>query len=176
MIDTDEISRSLTQIGEPALESIRKAFGNDCLSVDGALDRTHLRQRIFSNPDDKQRLEHILHPLIRNEVVSQLSRLAAAYVIIAIPLLLETGTYNDLIQRILLIDCTEQQQIERVMKRSSISEAEVKAIMSNQASRQTRAKAADEIIENDGALNAFELKILEVHHAYQKLAALRARK
>lgn len=93
------------------------------------------------------------------------------YVIIAIPLLLETGAYNSLVQRVLLIDGTEQHQVERVMKRNAISEAEVRAIMSCQASRQTRTKAADDVIENDGTLNALELKVLEIHHAYLKLSA-----
>lgn len=173
VIDTDEIARSLTQIGEPALESIRRTFGGSFFHPDGALNRPLLRQRIFSNSEDKRRLEKILHPLIRQEAVRQLACLTSDYAIIAIPLLLETGAYNKLIQRILLIDCTEQQQVERVMKRSALSEAEVKAVLSNQIDRQNRIRAADEIIVNDGALGAFELKIRETHQVYQKLAALK---
>lgn len=171
VIDTDEISRSLTQIGAPALKLIRKAFGDSFFHPDGALDRACLRQRIFSSPEDKLRLEGILHPLIRQEAVRQLASLTSNYAIIAVPLLLETGAYNDLIQRILLIDCPEQQQIERVMKRSAVSEAEVKAILSNQASRQARIKAADEIIVNDGTVAELELKVTEVHDAYLILAS-----
>lgn len=172
VIDTDEISRSLTQVGAPTLKPIRKAFGDGFFQSDGALDRARLRQRVFSSPVDKLRLESILHPLIRQDAVRQLASLKSNYAIIAVPLLLEAGAYNDLIQRVLLIDCPEQQQIERVMKRSAISEAEVKAIMSNQASRQARIQAADDIIVNDGTLDALKSKVQEMHRSYQKLAGL----
>lgn len=169
IVDTDQIARQLTEIGQPALAAIREQFGSACFLSDGNLDRAHLRRLVFSDPAARSRLEHLLHPLIKDEVRRRLADIQGPYAIVVVPLLLETGNYGDLVQRVLVVDCTEEQQIERVAARSQLSPIEVKAIMAAQISRGERLRLADDICDNRGDLPALEEQIIALHHEYLRL-------
>jgi dephospho-CoA kinase len=171
IVDTDQIAHQLTMPEQPALNDIRRQFGAKYLLSDGNLDRAGLRRLIFSDPVAKSRLEAILHPLIKNEVRHRLSTVMAPYAIVAVPLLLETGDYRDLVQRILVVDCAEAQQIERVMARSQLTESEVRAIMTRQVRRRERLRSADDFCDNQGGIAALRSQIAELHQKYLTLSA-----
>lgn len=174
VIDTDAIAHALVAPGQPALQTIAKAFGTEALQPDSSLDRAWMRQRIFTDPTARQTLENILHPLIREEVRQSLARNAdAAYQIVMVPLLFETGAYAQLIHRSLLIDCDEALQISRAMARSRLSEAEVRAIMATQWSRTQRLAAADDVIRNDGSLQELAEQVQAKHEKYIKACIVR---
>jgi dephospho-CoA kinase len=169
--DTDAIAHALTATGQPALREISKAFGDEVLQTDGSLNRACLRQRIFSDPAARQVLESILHPKIRDEVASFLDRNASApYQIVMVPLLFETGAYANLIDCSLLIDCDESLQIMRAMARSNLSEAEVRAIMAAQCSREQRLALTSDVILNNGTLADLKNQVREKHEKYIRLA------
>lgn len=169
--DTDAIAHALTATGQPALQEISKAFGDEVLQADGSLNRACLRQRIFSDPAARQTLESILHPKIRDEVASFLDCNASApYRIVMVPLLFETGAYANLIDRSLLLDCDESLQIMRAMARSHLSEAEVRAIMAAQCSREQRLALTSDVILNNGTLADLKNQIREKHEKYIRLA------
>lgn len=172
VIDTDHIARQLTEPGQPALAAIRAAFGASYILPDGHLDRTRLRQLIFTHPQEKARLETILHPRIRSETQYRLDLAAdAPYAVIAIPLLFETGQYANLVQRVLVVDCSERQQLARVMARNGLDEHEVRAIMASQISREERLNRADDVCSNQGAPAATHACVAQLHKKYLELAA-----
>lgn len=171
IIDTDQIARQLTATGEPALAAIANEFGASFLLPDGELDRHRLRHLIFSSSEAKAKLEAILHPLIRSEVQRRLMLAQSPYTMIAVPLLLETGAYHELVQRILVVDCSEKQQVERVVARNGLNEADVRAIMAHQISRQERLRQADDIVDNHGKLSALKPQVEQLHQRYLKLSA-----
>ena len=172
VVDTDLIAHELTSAGGAAMGAIATAFGAEFLCDDGSLNRAAMRQLSFSDPLQRKRLEKILHPLIREDSLARFRRAAGAspYVLLVVPLLIESGAYRDYVKRILVVDCDESRQIERVMARSGLSEAEVRAIMSAQASRSTRLAAADDIVENDGPCLALRARVSELHQHYLKLS------
>lgn len=170
VIDTDEIAHQLTRPGGPAMAPIRETFGSDYLTPGGALDRAKMRQLAFSDFDAKNKLERILHPLIREEVARRLATCTAPYVLIAVPLLLETGGYRESIQRLLVVDCDEELQIDRAMRRSRLSREEVQAIMATQVSRETRLKQADDVLSNSGDLDSLARQVDALHGKYLALA------
>jgi len=169
IIDTDTLSRELVVPGQQALQEITDYFGKDILLTDGTLDRQKLAGRIFGSQINRDRLESILHPRIRQRVEKQLDSLTSDYVIIAIPLLVETSQQTQY-NRVLLVDCTEQQQIERTQARDHRGEEEIRAIMKSQATRQQRILAADNIIENNAGIYDLELKVKRLHTLYLSLA------
>lgn len=171
IVDTDQIARQLTAAGEPALAAIASGFGAEFLLPDGELDRPRLRHLIFSSPEAKEKLEAILHPLIRKEVKRRLALAQSPYAMVAVPLLLETGAYRDIAQRILVVDCSEAQQVERVVARNGLDEAEVHAIMAHQLSRQERLRQADDIVDNHGIQPALSPQVKRLHLRYLELAA-----
>ncbi|MFA5241937.1 MAG: dephospho-CoA kinase [Sulfuricella sp.] len=171
IVDTDQIARQLTAAGEPALAAIAYGFGAEFLLPDGELDRSRLRHLIFSSPEAKEKLEAILHPLIRDEVKRRLALTQSPYAMVAVPLLLETGAYRDIAQRILVVDCGEAQQVERVVARNGLDEAEVHAIMAHQLSRQERLRQADDIVDNHGTRPALSPQVKRLHLRYLELAA-----
>ncbi len=176
IIDTDAIAHSLTGprgLGMPAVQS---HFGVDFLSPDGSLDRTAMRQRVFNDPDAKRKLEEILHPMIRAEVDSQLSRSAAPYVVLAIPLLIETGAYRDRVERVLVVDCAEEQQVRRTKERSKLSESDVRNIMAAQVDRKERIRHADDIILNNGEFAQLLSAVAVLDQRFRALAAGRESK
>lgn len=171
IIDTDALSHELTRPGEPALLAIAAQFGKEFLLDGGSLDRTRLRRRIFSDADAKARLEAILHPLIRQQVELELSRQTAPYTLVIVPLLLETGHYRDMIQKVLAVDCDEAQQITRVAARSGLSEPEIRAIMAHQIRREERLQLSDDILDNRGEASALKTQIALLHQQYLAQAA-----
>jgi dephospho-CoA kinase len=169
VIDTDAIARQLTAPGGEALGVIRAEFGDAVMQDDGSLNRAALRRRVFADDAARRQLEAILHPRIRQMVEQALSALDTPYVLIVIPLLLETGGYRDLLHRVLVVDCPEDAQIERVMARG-LSRDEVMAILAAQASRAERLAAADDVILNTTPIEALSPLVAQLHQRYQTLA------
>ncbi|MCO6427839.1 dephospho-CoA kinase [Nitrosomonas communis] len=170
IIDTDQIAHELTQPTGKAVDIIQKTFGTELVTKDGALDRSRMRKLVFSNQSLKDKLEAILHPLIYQEVVHRISFASSAYIIVAVPLLLETKEFQKLVDRILVIDCTEQLQISRTIARSKLNEQEVRAIMATQASRKDRLAQADDIIVNDQDLDYLHNQVEMLHLKYLALS------
>lgn len=170
IIDTDEIAHQLTAPGQPGARAIGEQFGSGYLREDGALDRDRMRKLAFSDPAAKKNLEAILHPMIRAGVDTAVKAAHAPYVVIVVPLLLETGAYRELAQRVLVIDCSEEQQIARVMRRNALAADAVRAIMASQVSRSERLKHADDIIRNQTSLAALRAEVVALHREYLELA------
>jgi dephospho-CoA kinase len=171
VIDTDVIAHQLTAAGSPAMEAIRHAFGSDYLLPDGSLDRAKMRQLIFSDDAAKARLEAILHPLIKQRVLGEMARIDAPYLVIVVPLLLETTNYGDVVRRVLVVDCDEYQQLQRTMARSALSAAEVSAIISKQLNREARLKRADDVIHNMGSMEDLRQQVENLHRQYLQRAS-----
>lgn len=171
LVDTDAIARELTQAGGAALAALATEFGPGILAADGALDRVAMRQLAFADPSARGRLESILHPLIRE--VSRQRSLAALepYVILAVPLLVESGTYRERCDRIVVVDCPENLQIERVMARSGLAADEVRAIMAAQATRPQRLAVADDVVTNDADKAKLVGQVKALHANYLALLA-----
>ena len=166
VIDTDAIAHQLTVPGGTALAAIHAQFGDVVMQADGTLDRAALRRRIFSDKTARRQLEAILHPRIRQEVERMLAALAAPYALIVIPLLVETGGYREMLNRVLVVDCPEDVQIARVMARSGFTHDEVKAILAAQAGRAERLAAADDVIVNMAAPEALRSQVATLHRRY----------
>ncbi|MBU6459923.1 MAG: dephospho-CoA kinase [Proteobacteria bacterium] len=171
VIDTDKISRNLTSKGGEAIETIRKTFGENYLLLDGSLDRQLMRKTVFKNKQALNQLEAILHPLIRKTVHHELSQSTAPYILLVVPLLVEKSGYTEWLNRILVIDCDESIQIQRVMDRSGLNKTEVKHILHNQVSRETRLQFADDVLDNSTDLSTLLEKVLSLHQYYLSLAA-----
>ncbi len=170
VVDTDEIARTLTTSGQPAVAQIAKRFGNDVVLPDGSLNRVRMREIAFEDEHARLALENILHPLIGAEVRRRLSVSIGPYALVVIPLLSESRGH-EYASRIAVVDCSEQQQIARVMKRSKFSRDEVLAIMAAQTSRKDRLAIADDVIENEGSSDELRSKVESLHREYLKLAA-----
>ena len=175
VIDSDAISHHLTQSGGAAIAIIRQSFGDDTIDATGALNRSHMRQLIFSDPAAKLRLEAILHPLIRSRMMEQIANASTSpYLLLVIPLLFETKAFLDLVQHTLVVDCAETTQVTRAMLRSGLYEQTVRAIIAVQISRAERLRRADVIIQNDGSLDALQQQVALLHQRY--LTTLSGRK
>jgi dephospho-CoA kinase len=170
VIDTDLIAHRLTAPGGIALPAIRTQFGDAFIGPDGAMDRARMRAHVFADAAEKQKLEAILHPLIRQETERAATNASGTYVIFVVPLLIESGTWKERVSRVLVIDCPEQLQVERVMRRSGLTEAQVRAIMAAQVSRDVRLAAADDIVVNDSDVNAITPQVDRLHAFYCTLA------
>lgn len=166
LVDTDVIAHELTAAGGAAMPALREAFGNAIVRADGGLDRVAMRQRVFADPAQKRRLEAILHPLIRDESALRCEQATGPYVILAVPLLVESGSYRQRCDRILVVDCDEATQVARVVARSGMSESEVRAIMATQVSRDQRLAVADDVVHNNGALDALRPQVEKLHRRY----------
>ena len=166
VIDTDVIARELTAPGGAALDAIRAVFGGAVMCADGSLDRAALRRRIFADGDARRQLEAILHPRIRQIVAQRLATLTAPYALIVIPLLVETGGYQDVLNRVLVVDCPEDLQIARVMARSGLAQDEVEAILAAQAGRAARLAVADDVILNTTSPEALRTQVAMLHRRY----------
>jgi dephospho-CoA kinase len=171
IVDTDDIAHEMTRPGGRAMPAIITAFGPGIAAADGSLDRAAMRQRVFAEPAQRKVLEGILHPLIRAEARDRVNSSTAPYVMLVVPLLLETGGYPDLVRRVLVIDCEESQQISRTMQRSALTEEAVRAIMAAQLPRQQRLAGADDVLLNDGDLSRLRSQIDSLHDRYLALAA-----
>jgi dephospho-CoA kinase len=170
VIDTDEIARELTRAGGAAIEPIRAAFGSGLIGADGALDRTRMRKLVFADPAQKRKLEAVLHPLIRKESARRVESSGGPYAILVVPLLAEGGVDRSRYQRVLVVDCSEAQQIERVMRRSGLSENDVRDILASQARREERLAIADDVIDNGGDPEALEHQVSSLNEKYITLA------
>ena len=170
VIDTDQIAHQLTAPGSEALDAIRATFPDAFLQDNGTLDRAALRRIVFGNEAARKQLETILHPRIRHEVEHALDAIRAPYAMIVIPLLVETGAYHDLLSRVLVVDCPEALQIERVMSRSGFSREEVETILAAQVSRTQRLAAADDVILNTATQDALRTQVSVLHQRYLDLA------
>ena len=171
IIDTDLIAHSLTAAGGSAMPAIRAAFGDSFLTANGALDRATMRQRVFSEPAAKRELEAILHPLIGKETEATAAIATGPYLIFVVPLLVESGRWPQRVDRILVVDCSEDLQLKRVMRRNQLAAQEVQAIMATQASRADRLAAAGDVIVNEAGTAALEAEVERLHQRYLALAA-----
>jgi len=171
VIDTDEIAHELTRPGGEAIEAIRAAFGASLIGTDGALDRDGMRKLAFGDAVARKRLEAILHPLIRKETARRRDLAPSPYAILVVPLLVESGVDRARYARVLVVDCPEVQQVERAMRRSNLSETEVRAILAAQATREQRLAQADDVIDNSGTPEALERQVSNLNEKYLTLAA-----
>jgi dephospho-CoA kinase len=170
IIDTDALSHALTRPGQPGLQAIVEAFGRELLDPQGRLDRARLRRLVFSDENARHRLEALLHPLIRQEVDRALAAATGPYVILVVPLLAETGGWRERVDRVLVVDCPEEEQIRRTMARSQLSREGVQAIMAAQASRARRLALADDVIVNNGSVADLEQAVRALDARYRRLA------
>jgi len=171
LVDTDAIAHELTLAGGGAMPALLASFGPTVANDEGALDRAAMRQRVFADPAARAQLEAILHPLIRQLAAERCRAATAPYVILAVPLLVESGEYRQRCQRIAVVDCPESRQIERVMARNGLSVDQVKAIMAAQATRQQRLAVADDVVVNDADLASLAEQVDALHRKYLQLSA-----
>ena len=170
VIDTDDIARVLVEPGQPAYDEIIRNFGEGILDRNRRIDRDKLRERVFDNAVERQRLEASLHPRIREVVRTKVAELDAPYCIVVVPLLIESG-FNDLVDRVLVVDAPETLQVQRTMVRSGLNELEIRKIISAQATRAQRLQRADDVIENNADRKQLEKEVERLHHWYLSLAA-----
>ena len=170
VVDTDRIAHELTRAGGAAMAGVRALFGDSAIAADGAMDRKAVRERVFSDPASKKRLESLLHPMIRAESERQIAAATGPYVVHVVPLLVESPGYRERVQRVLVVDCPEAMQVARVRARSGLSSAEVEAIVRSQVSRAQRLAAADDVIDNSGTIAALQKQVEKLHLTYLDLA------
>ncbi|WP_374489174.1 dephospho-CoA kinase [Zoogloea sp.] len=171
VIDTDLIAHGLTGPGGGAMGALEAEFGAGVLDPDGALNRPAMRALAFETPDARRRLEAILHPMIRAESDRQCAAASGPYAVLVVPLLVESGSYRERVQRICVVDCPEAVQVARVMARNGLDEHQVRAIMAAQASRAERLAVADDVIENADGLAHLATRVATLHPRYLSLAA-----
>jgi len=169
IIDTDVIARQVVQPGEPALAEIRQAFGDGVICADGSLDRQALRAIVFADPAKRKQLEAILHPRIRAEAARLSARADGSYQLVVVPLLAESPMRRDM-DRILVVDCSEEVQLARLLARDNESIEQARRIIASQASRDERLRIADDIIRNDGDREETEKQVRILHNLYVELA------
>jgi dephospho-CoA kinase len=170
LVDTDRIARELTLSGGGAISAIVAAFGADALDSGGALDRARMRERVFADAGARARLEAILHPMIGAETVRQATASAAPVVVFDVPLLVESGRWAALVDRVWVVDCRADTQRARVMARSGWSAETIDAVIAQQAPRAHRRAAADAVLFNDGI--TLEFLQAEVEALYREAVAL----
>jgi len=170
VIDTDAIAHELTRAGGAAIAGVRRLFGDAAIGADGAMDRAWARARVFSDAGAKARLEALLHPMIREESARRIAAAAGPYVVHVVPLLVESPGYRERVQRVLVVDCPEETQVERVLARSSLPREEVLRIVAAQAPRAARLAAADDVIDNSGDIAALRKRVAELHARYVNLS------
>ena len=173
LVDTDRIAHELTAPGGDAIAPIRAEFGDGVVAADGRMDRAAMRTLAFADPGARRRLEAILHPMIRARTQAGIDAAIAAgapYVIVAVPLLVESGDWRERYDRVLVVDCPPEVQIERVIARSALSRTQVEAIVAAQASRERRLAAADDVVDNGGAPEALPAQADRLHEAYLRLS------
>jgi dephospho-CoA kinase len=166
VVDTDLIAHLITAPNGTAIPFIQKQFGPEFIDSNGALDRAKMRSLVFADPKARKALEAITHPLIREETISQakaLIEIKVPYLVFVVPLLIESGNWLSLLDYLVVVDCPEEAQIERVMHRSKLARSEVERIIQAQASRQDRMTHADMVIENQGSLHSLQAEVLKLH-------------
>jgi dephospho-CoA kinase len=167
LVDTDAIAHTLTAADGAAMAAIEATFGHVVIAADGSLDRAAMRDRVFADAEARRRLERILHPLIRDEARRQVAASRAPYVILIVPLLVENlDAYRDEMARIAVVDCDEQQQIERTARRPGVTIAQARAILAAQSPRAARLAIADDIIDNRGERIELKARVAQLHQRY----------
>ncbi|MTH45123.1 dephospho-CoA kinase [Intestinirhabdus alba] len=170
VIDADIIARQVVEPGTPALKAIADHFGPQLIAADGTLQRRLLRERIFSQPEEKAWLDALLHPLIQQETQRQLQRVSSPYLLWVVPLLVENALYKKA-NRVLVVDVTPETQRQRTMLRDGVSRRHVEQILAAQATREARLAVADDVIDNNGAPDAIASDVARLHARYLALAA-----
>ena len=171
IVDADLLAHRLSVPGQPGYAAIREAFPDVELTPDGEIDRARLRSRVFADPRARVRLEAALHPLIAAAAKREIAAWRGPYGVTVVPLLLERGKLASAVDRILVVDCPEDAQVLRVVARSGMTPAEVRAIMATQASRQARLADADDVIDNAGPREAIAPQVAKLDARYRELAA-----
>ncbi|HEX7909217.1 MAG TPA: dephospho-CoA kinase [Paraburkholderia sp.] len=171
LVDTDVIAHRITAPGGIAMPQIAAEFGEKFVAPDGSLDRARMRALVFSDEGARKRLEHITHPLIRAETEREQCDAQGPYVIVVVPLLVESGSWKTRVNRVLTVDCSVETQVSRVMSRNSFSREQVLAIIARQATREARLAAADDVIDNDNtSLDTLNAQVDARHRVYLSLA------
>ncbi len=168
IIDTDVIARQLVQPGQPALDEIRSAFGEEVFDTQEGLDRAAMRKIVFSDTSRRQQLESILHPRIRDEAIARSNAADGSYQIIVVPLLVGSSM-QQFMDRILVVDCHEDTQLRRLLARDAENEDRARRILAAQASRQDRLAIADDVISNDADLESTRSQVNDLHDKYLTL-------
>jgi dephospho-CoA kinase len=169
VLDTDQIARDVVEPGTTTLAKLVDTFGAEILDASGRLDRRRMRERVFANPQDRARLEAIVHPAIRAELARRSTNAGGVYQIHVIPLLVEGGRARDY-DRVLVVDCPRELQLSRLMKRDGASEEQANAILAAQATREQRLAIADDVITNTGTFEDLEREVAALHEKYLKKA------
>jgi len=169
IVDTDVIARELTEKGGAAVAEVARVFGKDFISG-GAMERKRMRDHVFADPAAKRALEALLHPMIREESARRIAAATGPYVVHVVPLLVESPDYRRRVARVLVVDCPEETQVERVHARSGLAEDEVRAIMRGQVSRAERLAAAHDVIDNSGPRDALRTQVAALHQKYLQFA------
>lgn len=176
IVDADMIAHQLTSTGGAAIEAVRESFGTEAITADGSMDRPRMRARVFLDPAARTQLESLLHPMIRDamrECAAELIESGSQYIVFVIPLLIETGSWRDNVDRVLLIDCSEATQIARVCARNGIGEKMARKIVASQATRQRRLAAASDVLVNEAPLDQITGRVATLHRAYLQSAAMK---
>ena len=170
VVDADIVAREVVEPGTPALKAIAERFGESILTEEGCLNRPALRKRVFENEADKNWLNALLHPAIRTEMQKQLKNATSPYVIFSVPLLIENGL-DSLADSVLVVDCSEDTQLERATLRDGSNIETIKSIMASQATRQQRLAKAQDVIDNNGELSALTDQVKSLHQRYMQQSA-----
>ncbi|MGH8372653.1 MAG: dephospho-CoA kinase [Gammaproteobacteria bacterium] len=169
--DADQIAKELTSPGSSGLSALCAALGNDILNPEGGLDRGRMRRRLFSDDMLRKRVESILHPLVIEELSRQLAAAQGPYCMAVVPLLVESSAARALVDRVLVVDCTEQMQLSRLMSRDKETESSARAMLAAQADRTRRLAAGDDILVNQDGLRQLQDAVHRLHAFYLELAA-----
>ena len=169
VVDADVASRVVVEPGQPALAAIAEHFGDDVIHEDGSLNRAELRRRVFAEQAERHWLERLTHPLINEHIREELEKAESPYAVLVSPLLAETDQ-SRFCHRILVVDVPEEVQVRRTMARDANDEAQVRKIIEAQASREQRLALADDVIVNDGSLEALDEEVARLHEVYSEMA------
>ncbi|MGA8050469.1 MAG: dephospho-CoA kinase [Burkholderiales bacterium] len=170
VVDTDAIAHELTCAGGAAVPEVRRLFGDAYIDAGGAMDRRRMRERVFADEASKKKLEALLHPMIRQESERRIHAAIGPYVVHVVPLLVESAEYRNRVDRVLVVDCPEELQLDRVRARSGLSAKEARKIIAAQVPRNVRLAAADDVIDNSGSVEALHKQVQALHQRYLALA------
>ena len=175
IVDADIVAREVVEPGTPGLNAIMEHFGTDIVRADQTLDRAKLREKIFSNPEEKAWVNGLLHPMIREKMIEDLEQVTSDYALLVVPLLVE-NKLDSLCDRVLVVDVEPQTQISRTVKRDNVSEEQAKAILASQASREQRLALADDVVKNNPDDPDLLLQITDLHEKYLAMCKKNLRK
>ncbi|HHP0513440.1 TPA: dephospho-CoA kinase [Vibrio harveyi] len=175
IVDADIVAREVVEPGTPGLNAIIEHFGTDIVRDDQTLDRAKLREKIFSNPEEKAWVNGLLHPMIREKMIEDLEQITSDYALLVVPLLVE-NKLDSLCDRVLVVDVEPQTQISRTVKRDNVSEEQAKAILASQASREQRLALADDVVKNNPDDPDLLLQITDLHEKYLAMCKKNLRK